>query len=129
MIKLKHLIKENVDDSDMKKKLEALRQSLLQAYPQIRHLFISASSKMGPGNVPQNVLTIDNIEIKPEFRKQGIGSKIIDTIKKFADDNGMIITLSPEPQRGYKKKLDQFYKGHGFKYNTGRHKDYSLSSF
>ena len=50
-------------------------------------------------------------------------------IKNFADKYNLIIVLSPEPDYGYKKKLNRFYKDLGFVPNQGRKKDYSLSSF
>jgi len=121
-IKLKSLLKENGSASSIKKEIEAFRQTLLDEYPQIQDLFLHGTSQ-------PDVLHIAQIRIKPEFRKQGIGSEIIRKIKKFADDHKLTITLSPEPQYGYKKKLDKFYQKHGFIHNRGRRKDYRLSSF
>lgn len=121
MIKLKSLIIEIEAKEVIRQKIELLRQSLLAEYPQIKELFIHGTSQA-------DVLHISSIKIKPKFRGHGIGSAIMDKIKKFADENGLNITLAPEAERGYKKKLDRFYKGHGFHHNTGRKKDYRLSS-
>jgi GNAT superfamily N-acetyltransferase len=116
------LIKES-ESTPIKNKIEEFRKELLLKYQQqIDDLFFH-------GTIQPDVLYLSSIRIKPEFRRQGIGSEIMDKIKKFADENNLIITLSPEAERGYKKKLDNFYKNHGFVYNTGRKKDYRLSSF
>jgi len=74
-------------------------------------------------------LFIHNIRIKREERKKGVGRKVMDEIKAFADQHGLVITLSPEAESRYKEKLDRFYKSLGFSHNKGRKKDYRYSSF
>jgi hypothetical protein len=49
-------------------------------------------------------------------------------IAAFADKNNLYITLSPQSERGYKDKLDRFYKALGYVVNKGKNKDYRLSS-
>ena len=122
MISLKSLIKENEERDAANAKIELLRQEILAEFPQIEDLFLFSGTR-------PDVIKLDQIKIKPEFRRKGIGSAVMDRIKKFADENNFIITLSQGPERGYKKKLDQFYRGHGFYHNKGRRKDYSLASF
>jgi hypothetical protein len=123
MIKLKPLIIEGFGDkTDLDKETEDFRQSLIHQYPQLESLFFNISYR-------QDIFHLRDIKIKKEFRKQGIGRKVIEAIKSFADKHGLIITLSPEAEKRYKKKLDKFYKSLGFIHNRGRKKDYSLSSF
>lgn len=73
-------------------------------------------------------LHINLIKVKPEFQGQGIGSKVMTKLKAFAQERGIPITLSPEPDRGKKAALQRFYKGHGFWKNKGRRADYRYTS-
>ena len=118
MIKLTHLIRENSLRLDSK--VQRLERKLLRKFPQLQELIIHINSN--------GSLYIKVIRVQKEYRGQGIGSKVIEFIKKFADEYGLIISLSPEPESGYKSKLDKFYKNLGFIANKGRHKDYQLSS-
>ena len=122
MIKFKNLVEAFGYRTPLQLKVEELNKQLLQQYPQLEDLnfYVIYNS---------NILHLRSIRIKTEFRKQGIGRVVIDTIKKIADENNLIITLSPQPERGYKKKLDKFYRDRGFIHNKGRKKDYRLSSF
>jgi len=70
---------------------------------------------------------ISELRVPLEMRHQGIGSEIIKKIKEFAAQRGKPLTLAPQPEYGYKKKLDDFYRGHGFVPNKGRKKDYRIS--
>ena len=122
MIKLKSLI-ENAGEVLTDQEIQNFRRQLTYKYREfIDILWFHLGSQ-------PDVLRLDNIKIKKEHRGKGIGSQIIDELKKFADEHELIITLSPEAEPRYKKKLDQFYQGHGFSHNRGRKKDYRLSSF
>jgi len=120
MIKLKSLIIESYPNEELQPVVAKFEKDLEAEFPQLERLDLYIKSN--------GSLFIGNIYIKPEFRRQGFGSQVIKRIKQFADKYNLIITLSPEPERGYKKKLDQFYKSHGFIPNKGRHKDYRLSN-
>lgn len=48
-------------------------------------------------------------------------------IDKFADEHNLTVSLDPDPQPRYKKKLTDFYKSHGFIKNKGRNKDFRIS--
>jgi len=74
-----------------------------------------------------DTMFLGSIRVKPEFRRQGIGAKVMNRIVDFADQNKLNIVLSPEPERGYKEKLLSFYKNFGFVKNKGRRMDYRLS--
>ena len=77
---------------------------------------------------PPDVLYLSDIFINKKSRGQGIGSRIINDLKTFADQRGLSIVLSPSPERGYKAKLDKFYRNLGFVHNKGRKKDYRIST-
>lgn len=74
-----------------------------------------------------NQIYISQIRIPEEQRGQGIGKDIIEMIKKYASEIQKPVVLSPESEKGYKKKLEKFYKNLGFVHNKGRNKDYHLS--
>jgi len=115
------VIKESVDATKLRDETEDFRQSLLKKYPQLQELYFGV--QVG------QVLHISSIKVKLEDRHQGVGKNVIRDIKKFADDHDLVITLAPEPERGYKDKLDRFYKDLGFINNRGRKKDYRYASF
>jgi len=73
-------------------------------------------------------IELSQITVPLEMRHQGIGSKIIGIIKDFARKRGKPLVISPEAERGYKKKLEEFYRGHGFVHNKGRNRDYRISN-
>lgn len=70
-------------------------------------------------------ISLNKIWLPPEKRNQGIGGRIMKGLTKYADKQGKRITLSQEPEPGKKKKLDDFYKKHGFEANKGRNKDFT----
>jgi len=124
MIKLISIIRESIWHNPTEKQLktEKLRKELLSEYPQLQDLEFHVV------DYDDNLLELSSIRIFKNERGKGIGNQVIRKIKKFADENGLIIRLSPEPERGYKKKLDKFYTDLGFVPNKGRKKNYQLSS-
>ena len=75
----------------------------------------------------QGDIQLHKIEVPKEQRGKGIGSRFMKGLTKTADRQGRRITLSQQPERGHKKKLDTFYQRFGFKANKGRDKDFSVS--
>jgi hypothetical protein len=73
-------------------------------------------------------IELQQIEVDPEYRGQGIGSEIIRILQNYAKSVGKPIVLRPEAERGRKKDLERFYKDLGFVHNKGKHIDYSLTS-
>ena len=70
-------------------------------------------------------IKLSRIVIKDEFRESGIGSKIMNTLVDYADNNSKIITLTPSSDfGGNKNRLIQFYTRFGFKLNKGIYKSY-----
>jgi len=121
MIKLQKLLKEIEDHNELSSKVKSLEIELYQKFPQLENLHLYIQSN--------GTLFVGSIKIKLEFRRQGIGKNVMREIKHFADKHNVTIVLSPEPDRGYKDKLNRFYRDLGFIPNQGRKKDYSLSSF
>jgi 8-oxo-dGTP pyrophosphatase MutT (NUDIX family)/predicted GNAT family acetyltransferase len=67
-------------------------------------------------------LRLSKIVVKPEFRGEGIGKKIMTDLTTYADKNQQIIALTPSSDfGGNKNRLIQFYKSFGFKHNKGVH--------
>jgi len=123
MINLTTLVEQYAEDTAIAKKTQQFRHFLTNQYVgKIEELYFYITNQL-------DVLHVSNLRIKKEFRGKGIGSSIMNQLKKFADENKLIITLSPEADRGYKAKLNKFYRSHGFVWNKGRKKDYRISSF
>jgi GNAT superfamily N-acetyltransferase len=118
MIKLKELLmREDIPKMDVK--VNRFERQLKRKFPQLEdlHFYIKSNGS----------LFIGSIIVYKNMRGQGIGSKVLNLIKDFADKNNLIISLSPEADSGKKSKLDRFYKNAGFIDNKGRNKDYQLS--
>ena len=68
------------------------------------------------------------IKVPKEIQGQGIGSKIIQFIKDYAQSVQKPIVLRPDPEKGKKAALNRFYTRQDFVNNKGKNIDYSLSS-
>jgi predicted GNAT family acetyltransferase len=72
-------------------------------------------------------LVVKSIIVKPELRESGYGTKIMEDIIQYADDNNKIVALTPsDSYGGNKNRLIKFYKQFGFVPNKGRNKDFSF---
>ena len=74
-----------------------------------------------------NRIFLNSIKVPLEMRRQGIGREIIKVLKDFAQSRGKPLVVSPEAEKGYKSKLDNWYRDQGFIDNKGRYKDYEIS--
>lgn len=99
--------------------ITARRRELLTKYPQLQDLAFYVNN---------NQLFVQEIRVKPEFRNQGIGSKVIADLKELSRDLALPLVLAPEADPGKKAALDRFYRRQGLVPNKGRHRDYALSS-
>lgn len=75
-------------------------------------------------------LKLSRIIVKPEYRGTGIGigTKIMQDLTSYADNNKQVITLTPSSDFGGNiNRLIQFYKSFGFKPNSGQYKSYEYS--
>jgi hypothetical protein len=76
----------------------------------------------------KNSLKLARIVVKPEFKNKGIGTKIMEALVKYADENTKVISLTPASDfGGNKNRLVQFYKRFGFKLNQGHHKNFEFT--
>ena len=58
---------------------------------------------------------IDIVEVYPEYRKRGLGTRIMNAITEIADRNNVTLTLSPTPQdEDTIPDLSSWYMGFGF---------------
>jgi GNAT superfamily N-acetyltransferase len=73
-----------------------------------------------------NDIRLHSIEVPKEKRGQGIGTRALRGLTKFADKTGRRIVLSPAPEKGKKEKLNRFYRSFGFVPNKGRNKDFTV---
>lgn len=72
-------------------------------------------------------IRVHSIEVPKKLRGRGIGSRAMKGISQFADRQNKRVTLSPQPESGYKEKLTNFYKKFNFKSNRGKNKNFSVS--
>ena len=108
----KSILTLNIDD---------FNKYLINKYPEIKTLFLSRNN---------NIISLDLIEIKKEFRNNGIGTLIMKDLINYADSNMLGIDLLPamkDDKHGTtsRSRLVKFYKKFGFVENSGRNKDFS----
>jgi hypothetical protein len=79
------------------------------------------------GNVEKGDLKLSRIEVPKEKRGKEIGTKAMEDIIKYADENNKRIVLTPSTDFGGTsvKRLKDFYKNFGFIENTGKNKDFT----
>ena len=72
-------------------------------------------------------ITLSKIVVPKDARSEGIGSKVMKDLIKYADENNLPIALTPDSSfGGSKTRLKSFYRNFGFKDNKGRNKDFSF---
>ena len=98
-------------------KILSLVRALREQYPGLK-LFVSENDRH---------IGVEEINVPPEHRSQGIGTKVMQAIQQYAQTAGKPITLIPESEPGRKAKLLSFYKNLGFSPNKGRKQDQTLS--
>ena len=76
-------------------------------------------------SLSNDLLDFNKIIVPKEKRGQGVGTKVMKEILRWADGNDIIIALTPSSEFGSAvSMLKKFYAGLGFKANKGRNKDY-----
>ena len=70
---------------------------------------------------------LGRIEIPETERSSGLGTAVMNDIIKMADDQGAVISLTPDKSFGGSSvsRLKKFYKKFGFVENKGKNKDFS----
>jgi len=75
-----------------------------------------------------STITLNKIQVPDSKRNAGIGSRFMDELTKYADDNDLTIVLTADGDFGGSKAGQQrFYSRHGFNKNAGRNKDYQYT--
>ena len=120
MLTLKKLLEQI--ESGIENKVAAFERTLQSLYPEIDRVGIYFEKANGS-------LFLSDLYIKEEFRGQGVGSKVMNSIIQFADNNNLPVVLIPEPddEDVSPKQLIDFYKKFGFVLNKGKKMDYSFS--
>jgi hypothetical protein len=57
------------------------------------------------------------IDVNKKERRKKKGSRFVKGITKYADKNKLPVSVKPVAERGYKRKLKNWYVGHGFEDN------------
>lgn len=79
------------------------------------------------------VLSVDLLVVPSGTRGQGVGSRVMEAVTKYADQHGAIVVLTPDDptdtltdlgRKRYKARLVRWYKRFGFVENKGRQKDF-----
>ena len=92
-------------ESGIENKVAAFERTLQLLYPEIDRVGIYFEKANGS-------LFLSDLYIKEEFRGQGLGSKVMNSIIQFADNNNLPVVLIPEPddEDVSPKQLVDFYK-------------------
>jgi hypothetical protein len=60
------------------------------------------------------------IDVSKKERRKKKGSRFVKGITKYADKNKLPVSVKPVADKGYKRKLHNWYKGHGFEDNKDK---------
>ena len=100
-----------------KEKLSSLRSSAKE-----QGIELSAYGSIDRG------VRLSKIEVPKKDRGQGKATKIIQDLVSLADDNGVLLKLTPTNEFGAsKERLKEFYSRFGFVENNGKNKNYQVS--
>lgn len=104
IIKLKSLLLENIEDE-----VKMFNNTITSKYGQyVDQFFI---------HLKDGDIVLEFIDIKPQFRGRGFGSKIMKELVQFADSKQLSITLIPAPENYRSNSLNRlktFYRKFGF---------------
>lgn len=100
--------------------IKDLQELVAERYPNVE-LFLSGKDDVGP-------LIVNKIAVPKESRGQGLGSRVMQDIIEFADNNERRLALTPDASFGTpKSRLNHWYREMDFVPNKGRTKDFSIS--
>jgi Large polyvalent protein associated domain 22/Acetyltransferase (GNAT) family len=71
----------------------------------------------------QGDLTLGSLRVARTAQEQGVGTKALQELTRFADQHQVRVTLSPA---GDRPRLTRFYQRFGFVENRGRRKDFTI---
>lgn len=80
-------------------------------------------------NPRTRTLGLTKIEVKKDLRDQGLGTKAMEDLVAYADQYGLMVTLSPSTDFGASSvaRLRRFYERFGFVQNKGRNRLFEIS--
>jgi len=93
-----------------------LQEQLIAEFPELEELSIHAH---------RNAIYLSNIRVHKDARDKGIGTKVVERLKEYAQELGLPVLLSAEHDPRKKAPLERFYRRLGFK-KPGRRRNYSL---
>jgi GNAT superfamily N-acetyltransferase len=107
---------------DIENKVAAFERTLQSLYPELDKVGMYYDRSNGS-------LFLSDLYVKEEYRGTGVGTKVMNSIIKFADTENLPMVLIPEPDDDNisPKKLMDFYKKFGFIINKGKRMDYTFS--
>jgi GNAT superfamily N-acetyltransferase len=107
---------------DIENKVAAFERTLQSLYPELDKVGMYYDRSNGS-------LFLSDLYVKEEHRGTGVGTKVMNSIIKFADTENLPMVLIPEPDDDNvsPKKLMDFYKKFGFIINKGKRMDYTFS--
>lgn len=81
-------------------------------------------------NERHGLIWLNKIVVPQEERNQGVGMQAMRHLTNYADASRQRVALSPSLDFGAtsKQRLMDFYRRHGFRPNTGRSRDLSVSA-
>ena len=119
MIKLLSLIPQQ----HLKENLDTLKNTLKNKYPGLQLQVHNMNS-----GKPNEYIYLSRIIVPNDVRNEGMGTKVMLELIKYADSKGRMVTLSPTNEWGASiSKLKRFYKRFGFVENKGKYIDYEIS--
>lgn len=70
-------------------------------------------------------LTLDLLAVPAAQQRQGVGSRALTALTRYADDHGLALALTPDSGFGTPRTaLERLYRAHGFGSNLGRKRDF-----
>lgn len=86
--------------------LEKIQRNTKRATPGMKYVIHTTNS----GDI-----RVDNIEVPPEHRGKGIAKRRFKGLHAYADKIGKNVSLTPVAKKGYKGKLNKFYRNLGYR--------------
>lgn len=119
-VKKEELKKEKEPKDSIQEKVEEIKDKILDKNKDIK-LDLTSGLK--------DSFTLNKIIIPKDKRGEGMGTKIMNDIIKYADENKLRIDLTPSIDFGGSSvsRLKNFYKKFGFVENKGKNKDFEIS--
>ena len=104
----------------LRENLETLKTTLTNKYPGLQ---LKVHKMMG-----KEELYLSKIIVSTDKQNEGIGTKVMVELCKYADQKKQMITLNPSNDYGGNvSKLKRFYKRFGFVENKGKYKNFEIS--